>query len=67
MLAAVFALLAIGGLVAGLVGAFCEKPSLDCFRGQGPEALRAAVIAAPFVAYVLYRVVRGRSPGDPPG
>jgi hypothetical protein len=54
-----FAILALIGLSAGLVGAFCDEPSFDCIRGQGRDVVRIAVIVVPLLAYAVYRMTRG--------
>lgn len=55
----IFALLALIGLAAGLIGAFCDEPSFDCIRGQGRDVIRIAVVVVPLLAYAVYRMSRG--------
>jgi hypothetical protein len=54
-----FGLLALLALGAGLVGAFCGSPSLDCVRGSARNVLRVAVLVVPLLAYAVYRLTRG--------
>jgi hypothetical protein len=67
--AGLFAIAAIAGFLSALLGAVCDMPGLDCLRNEGKDAIRVAVIVAPFLAYALYRFSRGRGgarrpPGD---
>jgi len=54
-----FVLAAVVGFGAALLGAVCDSPSLDCLQNEGKDAVRIAVIAAPFLAYAVYRFTRG--------
>jgi hypothetical protein len=60
---AIFLLLALGGLLTGIMGAVCDDPSFDCLRHEGRSAVRVAVIAVPFIAYAAYRFTRGGGRG----
>ena len=55
----VFLSLALAALVAGIMGAVCNEPSLDCLRDEGRNAVRIAVILVPLIAYAAYRLTRG--------
>jgi hypothetical protein len=55
----VFLTLALAALVAGIMGAVCNEPSLDCLRDEGRNAVRIAVISVPLIAYAAYRFTRG--------
>ena len=60
--ASIFILVALGGFVAALMGAICDQPSFDCLQDEGRNAVRIAVVSAPFIAYCAYRITRGRGP-----
>lgn len=63
--ASVFLLFALVALAAGIVGAICDEPSLECVRNEGRDAVRIAVVSVPFIAYAAYRFTRGpRGRGD---
>ena len=55
----VFLLLALGALVTGIMGAVCDKPSFDCLRDEGRNAVRIAVLSVPLISYAAYRFSRG--------
>jgi hypothetical protein len=55
----VFLSLAFAALVAGIMGAVCNEPSLDCLRDEGRNAVRIAVVSVPLIAYAAYRFTRG--------
>lgn len=56
---AVFLSLATAALVAGIMGAVCNEPSLACLRDEGRNAVRIAVVSVPLIAYAAYRFTRG--------
>lgn len=60
--ASIFILVALAGFTAGLMGAICDEPSLDCLQNEGKNAVRIAVVSVPFIAYAAYRITRGRGP-----
>jgi hypothetical protein len=60
--ASIFILVALAGFAAALMGAICEQPSFDCLQAEGKNAVRIAVVSAPFIAYAAYRITRGRGP-----
>ena len=64
--AIVFLVGAIVGFGAALFGAVCDSPSFDCLRYEGRNAVRIAVIAAPFLIYGVYRFTRGSDRSAPP-
>jgi hypothetical protein len=49
---------ALVGFGSALFGAVCDSLSVDCLRNEGKNAVRIAVIAAPFIAYAVYRFTR---------
>lgn len=60
----VFLGLALAGLTAGIMGAVCNEPSLDCLRYEGRNAVRIAVASVPFIVYAAYRFTRGGRGGN---
>ena len=56
--AIVFLTGAIVGFGAALFGAVCDSPSIDCLRNEGKNAVRIAVVSAPFLIYAVYRFTR---------
>jgi hypothetical protein len=60
--ASIFVLLGLAGFAAAVMSAICDQPSLDCLQDEGRNAVRIAVVAAPFIAYAAYRMTRGRGP-----
>ncbi len=59
-----FFALALVGLLAGIMGAVCNEPSLSCLRDEGRNAVRIAVVSVPLIAYAAYRMTRGRGGRD---
>jgi hypothetical protein len=55
----VFLVGAIVGFAAALFGAVCDSPSIECLRNEGKNAVRIAVVSAPFLVYAVYRFTRG--------
>ena len=60
--ASIFIVVALAGFSAALMGAICDTPSLECLQDEGRNAVRIAVVSAPFIAYAAYRITRGRGP-----
>jgi hypothetical protein len=58
----VFLVAAVVGFGAALFGAVCDSFSMDCLRYEGRNAVRIAVVAAPFLVYGVYRFSRGSRP-----
>jgi hypothetical protein len=59
----VFVVAAVVGFGAALFGAVCDSPSLDCLQHEGKNAVRIAVVSAPFLAYAVYRFTRSGGDG----
>ncbi len=57
---------AIIGFAAALFGAVCDSPSIDCFRNEGKNAVRIAVVSAPFLIYGVYRFTHSHHDSSPP-
>lgn len=57
-----FLVAAIVGFGSALFGAVCDSFSFDCLRYEGKNAVRIAVVAAPFLVYAVYRFTRGARP-----
>jgi hypothetical protein len=65
--AVMFLIAALVGFGAALFGAVCDSPSLSCLQNEGKNAVRIAVVAAPFIAYAVYRFTRGGGEGGDSG